>query len=376
MFQKVSSRGPVAGNPDVLILGGGVVGSACAREMARSGRSVVVVEPGGTAGQGWQAAAGLLSPQVEAGADDQYFQIGLAGREYYRVAREELERATHVSIGLELGGIVQLASSEEEEGQLRERVAFQRQHGLYCDWLSPEEVSERWPRLAPSHGALFAPEDGALDPTRLVEALVADGTRLGVRRVEDRITAIEMAGHRIIKARGSDSYYFGEIILAAGAWSGRITGLPRPVSVEPVRGQIVALPRPAGFPDLIAFGRGHYLLTRRDEVLCGSTMEHVGFMPEVTEAGMAGIRQTVGRLCPELADLEPIRSWAGLRPGTPDGLPIIGREPRAPNLWYATGHGRNGILLAGVTGDVLRQLMDGEATMEGISAFRPERFWE
>lgn len=365
----------MSGNADVLIIGGGVVGSACAREMARAGRSVAVVEPDGTAGQGWQAAAGLLAPQIEAGQDDSFFQIGLAGREYYTTAREELEQASGLGIGLVLGGIVQAAGSEDEAVRLRERVAFQRQHGLYCDWLSPEEVAERWPALGPTDGALFAPEDGALDPTRLVQALIAEGKRLGVRRVEDRITALEIAGSRVVHAQGRERYYFEDVILAAGAWSGRIAGLPRPVSVEPVRGQMVALPRPDSLPDLVAYGHEHYILTRGDEVLCGSTVEHVGFLPEVTEAGLAEIRQATGRLCPALADLTPVRSWAGLRPGTPDGLPIIGREPRTPNLWYATGHGRNGVLLAGITGVILQQMMAEEQTMESVVAFAPERFW-
>lgn len=364
-------------NPDVLIIGGGVVGSACARELALQGRSVTVVEPGGQDGQGWQAAAGLLAPQIEAGEEDPLVEIGLAGREWYVSHREALEAAGGARIGLALTGILSLAETEDQEERLKARVAWQRQHGMFCDWLSPDEVAEQWPWLGPVRGALHAPEDGALDPARLVAALRAEGRRLGVRTLTDRIEALDVAGGRVTGARGGDRYSAGTVVLAAGAWSGRIAGVPRPVSVEPVRGQMIALARPSALgEDVIVYGHGHYLLTRGDEVIAGSTMEHVGFVPETTADGVAAIRDGAVRLCPPLRGSNPLRTWAGLRPGTPDGLPIIGKEPRLEGLWYATGHGRNGILLAGVTGVVLQQMMAGEATLEGVAAFRPERFWD
>jgi len=362
-------------NPDVLVIGGGVVGSACAREFARAGLSVLVVDPGGTGGQGWQAAAGLLAPQVEAGADDPILELGLAGREYYASHREELEEAAGLSIGLTQGGILNLATDEEEADRFRARVAWQRQHGLYCQWLDQDEVREQWPWLGRSAGALLAPNDGALDPGRLVQALIVDGNRLGVTRVEDRITRLESAGDHVIGATGRERYSAGRVVLAAGAWSGRLEGLPRPVSVEPVRGQMAAFERPRSLEDAIAYRNQHYVLTRGNEVLAGSTMEHAGFTVEVTDDGLADIRQAAIAICPDLEHVAVARSWAGLRPGTPDGLPIIGREPRMEGLWYATGHGRHGVLLAGITAVVLQQLLAGEAPLDAVAAFRPERFW-
>lgn len=363
-------------NPDVLIVGGGVVGSACARELARSGQKVRVVD-GAHDGPGWQAAAGLLAPQIEAGEDDPLVEIGLAGREWYVTHREELDRQVEGGIGLSLTGIVSLAVTADQEEHLKARVAWQRQHGMFCDWLSTEEVAEQWPWLAPARGALHAPEDGSLDPTRLVEALRADGQAAGVEFVADRIEALESVSGRVAGARGRSRYSAGTVVLAAGAWSGRITGLPRPVSVEPVRGQMVALPRPAAVgQEVIVYGYGHYCLTRGAELIAGSTMEHVGFAPITTEDGVTGILAGAGALCPPVRGTAPQRTWAGLRPGTPDGLPIIGPEPRLEGLWYATGHGRNGVLLAGITAVVLQQMMAGEATLNGIHAFRPERFWD
>jgi glycine oxidase len=147
------------------------------------------------------------------------------------------------------------------------------------------------------------------------------------------------------------------------------------VSVEPVRGQLVAFPWPANTPPAIVFGYGGYLLHRGGEAIAGSTMEHAGFAPEVTEAAVTAIRAHAEELAPALTGAKVLRAWAGLRPGTPDGLPIVGREPNLQGLWYATGHGRNGILLAGITGRIIGHMLAGEATVEEVEVLRPERFW-
>ena len=362
-------------NPDILVIGGGVIGSATARALAIAGHRVTVVDPGGAAGQGWQAAAGLLTPQIEGREEDPLFDFGVAGRAWYVDHHEELVSGTGMTFDLMLGGVIRLALDDAEAEQLREVVAWQRQHGHYAEWLDPDEVREQWPSLGECRGALLAPRDGALDPARLVQALIIEGNRLGVRRVEDRVTGLINQRGRIAGAQGRETWTADVTILAAGAWSGRLTGLPRPVSVEPIRGQMLAMPRPRSLDDLIVFGRGHYVLTRGEEVVAGSTMEHVGFTLGVTDEGLDEIRTAVATLCPTLATAEASRTWSGLRPVTPDGLPIIGREPRVEGLWYATGHGRQGVLLAGITGVVLAQMIAGEATLEHVQAFRPERFW-
>lgn len=352
-----------------------MVGSACALELARANLRVTVIDPGGSEGQGWRAAAGLLSPQVEAREEDPLLDLGVAGREYYRSHQQELEAAGG-TVGLTLDGVLRLAATEDESEQLKDAVAWQRQHGLYCEWLGEDEVREQWPWLGASFGALLAPNDGSLDPVRLVNALTAVAAQLGVQRLVDRIRRLEVADGRVTGAVGDVRHQAPRVVLAAGSWSGRLEGLPRPVSVEPVRGQMLAVVRPQGLTDFTAFGHGHYVLTRGDEVLIGATVEHVGFDAGVTRAGLDAIAAAAARICPALAGLPPVRTWAGLRPGTPDGLPIIGREPRVEGLWYATGHGRNGILLAGVTAAIIEQQMRGEPTIEAVHAFRPERFWD
>lgn len=361
--------------PDVVIVGGGVVGAACARQLAQAGRRVRLIERGGSAGEAWRASAGMLAPQIEAPIDEPLFELGIAGREYYSQNAEPLRSTTGIDIGLSESGILQTANTEAEVETLKARVAWQRQHGHHCEWLDPEEVRRDWSWIAPTLGALLAPRDGFVDPVRLVEALRADARELGVELVSDAIKSLTHSNGRVTGAQGREWHPAEHVVLAAGAWSGRIGNLPRPISVEPVRGQLVAYPWPEGAKPCPVFGYKGYLLPRGSEGIAGTTMEHAGFSAEVTESGIESIRQRAERLVPALQAAKILRAWAGLRPGTPDGRPIVGREPDLQGLWYATGHGRNGILFAGVTGQIIRDLMSGEATFEEAEVLRPERFW-
>jgi glycine oxidase len=137
---------------------------------------------------------------------------------------------------------------------------------------------------------------------------------------------------------------------------------------------MLSLPWPAAIPRAIVYHKDCYLLARGNEAIIGSTMEYVGFRPEVSSAGLAQIFAATMLLYPSLIRAKVQRTWAGLRPMTPDGLPIIGGDPELSGLWYATGHGRNGILLAGITGVLVRQLLNGEAPMKNLQAFAPDRF--
>jgi glycine oxidase len=360
---------------DVIVVGGGAAGAACARELALAGRRVLVVEPGGNMGQAWRAAGGMLAPQIEADAGDQLFRLGIAARDHYRPLAAALLETTGADLGLWQEGIARVASSDAEADELRAKVDWQQRQNHFCDWLDADEVRQRWSWLGPTSGALWAPQDGALDPERLVLALLSDARRLGAHMVTDGVARIDRDGDRITGVTGHAERYAGEqVVIAAGAWSGRLEGLPRPVQVQPVRGQMAALPWPASIPRAIIYSRDCYLLARAGEALIGSTMEHVGFKPEVTAAGVAEIITATMLLYPSLVRAKVRRTWAGLRPMTPDGLPIIGRDPLVSGLWYATGYGRNGILLAGLAGVLVRQLMDGEDPAIDVRAFAPDRF--
>lgn len=362
--------------PDVLVIGGGVVGAACAWHLARAGRRVRLIErEGASGGEAWRASAGMLASQIEVEPEDVLFELGIAGREFYRQNADGLAQSTGINIGFRDPGILETASTEAEVETLKARVAWQRQHGHQSEWLDSDEVRREWPWLGESLGGQLAPHDGAVDPAGLVEAFRSDAQRQGAELVTDTIASLTRSSTGVTGAQGREWHPADHVVLAAGAWSGRIGNLPRPISVEPVRGQLVAFPWPRGVEPAIVFGHGGYLLHRDSEGIAGSTVEHAGFSPEVTETGVASIRQRTESLVPALRGVKVLRAWAGLRPGTPDGLPIVGREPELDGLWYATGHGRNGVLLAGITGRIIQDLMAGEPTFEEAHALRPERFW-
>lgn len=361
---------------DVIVVGGGPVGTACARELARAGRRVLVLDRGPGEGAAWSASAGMLAPQVEAQRDDPLFELGLAGRALYQELAPALREATGIEIGFWQEGVVRVAHGEADAADLRSKVAWQRQHGHLCDWLDAGEVSERWPWLRPTFGALWAAREGALDPAALVRALRADAERHGATIETDTVVALERSGDRLTGVRGkARSYSADQVVLAAGAWTGRIEALPRPVSVEPLRGQALALDWPTQVPRAIVYGKDCYVVPRGREAIVGATREFAGFRAETTPEGVASLVEGARGLSAAFP-LEPRRAWAGLRPVTADGLPILGREPRLRGLWYATGHGRHGILLAAITGVIIRQLVNGEDTHEGIYPLRPERCWD
>src|SRR6266566_4643177 len=312
MSHKVSSC-------EVLVAGGGIIGAACARAGALAGLRVAICEPGPEPAAASAASAGILGPQIE-GTDESLRALGLRGRDLYESLAAALLETTGIDIGLWREGIASLAFDESEAERLRDAVAHQRQAGLRCDWLEAGDVAERFPAAAPCLGALFAPEDGAVHAPLLARALLADAKRRGAVVVAARVQRINTILGRATAAETSAGKIKAEhVIIAAGAWSPRIEHLPRPLPVEPVRGQMAALPWPAGVPRAILYYDHGYVVARDGEALMGSTMEHVGFDNSVTDSGLEDILANATRLFPALASRGPMRSWAGLRPVTPAG---------------------------------------------------------
>jgi glycine oxidase len=199
--------------------------------------------------------------------------------------------------------------------------------------------------------------------------------RYGASFVQGSVLQIVFDGERVCGVRTADeTFEGGSVVIAAGCWSGMVRGVPGPLPVEPIRGQIAALDWPEGEPPAIVYAGGGYVLARSGEALAGATMERAGFTATTTEEGIASVLDTAYRIYPALAGSSVKRTWAGLRPGTPDGRPILGRDPVISNLWYATGHGRNGILLAGVTGEILAQLYFADEVEYDLSPVAPDRF--
>ena len=351
MSHKVSSC-------EVIVVGGGAIGAACARAAALRGLQVALCEPGPDRAAASPASAGMLAAQIEP-ADDALRGLGVRGRDLYEGLAPALRETTGLDIGFWRAGIASVAFDDAAAERLRDEVAQQRQAGLRCDWLEAEEVTERFPGAAPDcRGALYAPEDGAVDPAALTRALLADAQRLGVTLVAQRVVRVATADRRVTGVTLADGTIGAEhVVIAAGAWSPGIAGLRRALPVEPVRGQMAAVPWPSGTPPAILYADHGYVLARGGEALMGSTMEHAGFDGRVTDAGIAQMVTGAARLLPALKATRPTRTWAGLRPVTPDGRPIVGADPETPGLWFATGHGRNGILLAALTGEIIGDLL-------------------
>jgi glycine oxidase len=365
----------VAFNSDIIIVGGGAVGAACARELAARGREVLIIEPGTEMGQAWRAAAGMLAPQIEGDGSDPLLSLALQARDHYDGLAAELGETTGIDIGLWREGIARVALDQADAESLRLKVDWQKDQGLACEWLGQGELRDRWPWLGPAIGALWAPQDGALDPERLVEALLKDARRRGATVIRDRVVRVERADSSVSGVIGEqENYGASQVVIAAGAWAGQIQGLPHTIPVQPVRGQMAALPWPPTMARAIVYHKDCYLVARGAEAILGSTMEYVGFDPAVTSAGLSQIFASTLALCPGLVRSKVRRTWAGLRPVMPDGKPILGAEPRLPGLWYACGHGRNGILLAGLTGVILARLMCGEPRGLELPDLGPERF--
>ena len=367
--------------PDVMVVGGGIVGAAVARALAAASLAVEIVDSGAEPGIATPASAGMLAPLVEAHANEALLGFAVRGRDLYRELAPALAEDAGVDIGLSLDGVIKLACTEAEETLGRSVAASHRQQGLNSEWLSAGELRERCPGIAADvRGGLLAPEDGSVQPLAVVEGLLVAATRRGARITRgDRVIALETEDGRITGVRTSSGRRpAGAVVIAAGAWSGRIGGLPRPLSVEPVRGQMLAYGWPAGEPGAIVFGGGGYVVHRGGEAIVGSTMEFVGFDAGSTDAGRAHLAGVAARLYPSLQEAPIERAWAGLRPCTPDGHPIIGRDADYDNLWYATGHGRNGVLLAPITGDVIAHLVLGNPIEQleiDLTPVRPSRFW-
>ncbi len=360
---------------DVIIVGGGAIGAACARELARERRRVLVLDRPETEGAAWRAAAGMLAPQIESERNESLYELGVASRDRYAELAAELQDATGIDIGFWREGIARVAFDEADASSLKAAVAWQRQQGHRCDWLDADEVRNQWPWLRTPLGALWSPQDGALDPVSLVNALLADAVQHGAVLVRQTARRVERDGDKAVAVVADERFSGDDIIIAGGAWSGRLEGLPRPLSVEPVRGQMAAFTWPSDTPRAILYHHHGYVLARGNEALIGSTMEYAGFDSSVTDSGQHRIWSAVRELCPPLGARPESRSWAGLRPVTPDGLPIVGPAPDLSHLWYATGHGRNGILLAAITAILLKQMIRRDPVHEHAKVLDPSRMW-
>lgn len=389
--EKTTGRDSAGASPDAIVVGGGVIGLAIAWELSRNGATVELFErdrPGRATS--W-VAAGMLAPVGELNfGEPDLLKLNLESARLYPELVRTVEATSGLDAGLIDNGALHVALDRDEAAELKRILKLQHSLDLDSRWLGPSAAREIEPAVTPSlAGAVLAGHDAVIDPRALTVALAAAiGTTGSVvhagAEVEalltpgggewDGATTVPVGGVRLA---GGDVRFAHRVIVATGPESGRLPWLPEEIRppVRPVKGQVVELRGDPADPVVtrITGSERVYVAPRRDgRVILGATVEEMDFDPRVTAGGVHEMLREGYRLIPEIAELEFVGAIAGFRPGTPDNLPVIG--PVADGLILATGHYRNGILLAPITARIVSDLVAGRSTLEAAAAADPGRF--
>ncbi|HEY8082643.1 MAG TPA: glycine oxidase ThiO [Solirubrobacterales bacterium] len=355
---------------DAIIVGGGIIGLSCAWRTAQRGARVVVIDKARPPAGATRVAAGMLAPVGELTfGEPELLAMTIVAAELYPDFVAELEATTGVQTGYAQHGALHIALDRDEGEELRRVHDLQRSLGLDAEWLPPRRCRELEPGLTPSlNGGVHVPGEAAVDPRALTEALLSALAAKGVElRFGAAATEAVFEGERIagVRTDAGEELRAASVVLASGAWSGQAEWLPsdaRP-EVRPVKGQILELRAGKEAPpcERIVSSERVYLVPRADgRLIVGATVEEQGFDTTVTAGGIHELLREAYRLVPDVAEMELVEAIAGLRPGTPDNLPLIGPSGIEGLIW-ATGHYRNGILLAPLTAERVAEMLTGVA---------------
>jgi len=387
----------VAVTADVVIAGGGVIGTAIAWRAAAAGLDVVLADPAADDAASL-VAAGMLAPVSEAlFGEGALLRVNLLALARFPAFAAELEQVTGQRVGLRREGTLAVAYDAGDYAALMRLTAFRRSAGLDAEELDSRACRKLESFLTPDvHGGVLFPGDWSVDNRRYAAALRAAAAAAGVRTVRDRVTAVLAAdgGHREDGAAGPDGRVRGvaladggeidsaRVVVAAGSWSGAVNGLPAPLRsvIRPVKGQLLRLRHPDGMPPVLTHtiratvrGADVYLVPRADgEVIVGATQEERGPDLTVTAGAVHDLLHDAMSVLPVTSELILAETCAGLRPGTPDNGPVVGEA--GPGLLLATGHYRNGILMSAATADAIVACLTGEPPAAEWAPFGPGRF--
>jgi glycine oxidase len=366
----------MTGTTAVLVIGGGAIGLAVARAAARAGLSVRLLERGMVGGEASGASAGMLAAQLETHAPAALQALALRSRHLYPGFVRELEAESGVEVDLQKAGALLVARDAASAAKLEATHRLQSRSGLPGEILDGDGLRLREAAITDrAVRGLHLPLEWSLDPPRLVRALTIAAERAGVELLERReVRRIDVDRGRIrgVTTADGDRHLAAQVVVAAGAWSGLLEGVA-PAPMEPVRGQIVCFEAPGCLRHVVA-DESVYLVPRGDgRILAGSTMERVGFDRRVTATGVAGLTTAAIDLIPALGSASFRTAWAGLRPGAPDGLPLIGAG-EFEGLFYACGHLRHGIVLTPITAQIVERLLRGADPGVALEDWSPRRF--
>jgi glycine oxidase len=360
-------------NPDVIVIGAGIVGAACAWRLASAGLAVQVFDKQAPGSGASQAALGVLGFHAQQGAPAAFDQLCRLSQNYYPAVIDELADFTGQRVDYRPCGQLFVALIEEDLAELEEAYIANKERGVPVERPTAAECQQLAPGVSRQLlGALFLPDDAWVDNTALTLAMVKAAEKAGAIFKRGQVQAIVTEEGRAAGVTLAGKMYpAGWIVLAAGCWSGQIAGLP-PLPVQPVRGQAFMV---AGQPirRIVMSPRG-YLVPKGDhQTMVGATVEHVGFDDTSTMGGIAEVAQAGLEMAPRLAHNEFLGAWSGLRPGTPDDMPFIGPFASLPNVIAASGHFRNGILLAPITAALVQAALLGETPPLALDPFLPGR---
>lgn len=365
---------------DVAVIGAGVIGTAVAYELVARGASVTLLDCRGTGLGSTQAAAGMLVPYLE-GFGRALLPLATKSLEMYDAFVDRISRDAGIGIGYARSGSLQVATSEETVDELQHLASDARHAGIACEFLDARAAREAEPQLTPDVScALLMPSHGFVVTADLTGALAAAAIKHGARvRMPARATRVEHSGNHLdVYTDTGDPVAASHVVVAAGSWSGRldIAGVPA-LPVKPVRGQLLQLASDAPPLARIAWGPRCYLVpANTGSVLVGATVEDAGFDERTTVAGVHDLLDAACDLVPHLWQATFVGARVGLRPATADEMPIIGRSAKLPGLVYATGHYRNGVLLAPLTARAVADLILDNREDPVLAAATPQRFGE
>ena len=367
---------------DVAIIGGGVIGLSIARALALRGvRDVLLIERSSLGAEASSAAAGMLAPQAEANRPHEFFYLTCQSRDLYPAFAAALLEETGIDIELDTTGTLYLAFSEHDAQELERRYEWQTRSGLALQKLSAAEVRLLEPSINEDvRLALKFPFDTQVENRRLLSALASANAALGVRfDIGTEVTGLKTDHRRFIGLETSRGFIAcNSVVIAGGAWSSMLDDpekvLPA-LRVKPVRGQMLCFEANPQIARHVIYSPRGYIVPRRDgRLLAGSTTEQAGFEKRVTAAGVQSILSASLEISPRIASLPLADSWSGLRPRAADTLPVLGPCAEIAGVFYATGHYRNGILLAPITGELIANAIVDKTFPAALNIFSPDRF--
>lgn len=363
--------------PSVIVIGAGVIGATVARELSAAGARVRLLDARTPGDGATRASAGILAPYIEGHPASTLRELGRESLDLYDDFVVRLRRDSRRDIVYERSGTFEVALTQEEAERLSAASGALWRDGVEARWVPAAVIPDLEPNVAPSaHGGLFIPQHGFVGVASLTGAAVAAAEERGAEVVVETgaLSVTGKPGGGIEVRTPSGPFEADACVLAAGSWTTRITVEgAEPVPVTPVRGQLLQLSAPRGLLTRVVWGSAGYLVPWPDgSILAGATVEDVGFDEGTTQEGRHALMEMAVALVPALRNASIADARAGLRPRGPDDLPLIGRSKVVPGLVYATGHYRNGVLLAPLTADLVRRLVFDRAA-QTVPALDPLR---